>query len=282
MHDSAFPYTNSDLETVMSTPDNMKEVNIGTLLYSKPSAGLVILREQVLGEERFDRALRTYVERWAFKHPQPDDFFRTMENVAGEDLSWFWRGWFQYNWQFDQGINGIKYIKNDPKKGVLITIENFEKMPMPVVLDIKLRSGKTDRVKLPVEIWQKNTEWTFKHNSTEEIETITIDPDHVFPDSNAANNVWVSGKGEIEKDVILDSYLGSFSSLRTPIKVVVTEKNTLLSVKITDYPEFSVKPIGKDFFESKRAGLKFQFNEDKSGFDMIIGESQKISFTRDK
>jgi aminopeptidase N len=49
-------------------------------------------------------AFRTYVERWAFKHPTPDDFFRTMENVAGEDLSWFWRGWFQYNWRFDQGL----------------------------------------------------------------------------------------------------------------------------------------------------------------------------------
>jgi aminopeptidase N len=56
-----------------------------------PSSGLVILREQVLGPERFDLAFRTYVERWAFKHPTPDDFFRTMENVAGEDLSWFWR-----------------------------------------------------------------------------------------------------------------------------------------------------------------------------------------------
>jgi aminopeptidase N len=94
----------------MSSPDNMKEANI-TLCYSKPSAGLIILREQVLGAERFDLAFRTYVERWAFKHPTPDDFFRTMENVAGEDLSWFWRGWFEYNWRFDQGINSIKYVK---------------------------------------------------------------------------------------------------------------------------------------------------------------------------
>jgi aminopeptidase N len=73
----------------MSSPDNMKEANIGVLAYYKPSLGL--LREQVLGPERFDLAFRTYVERWAFKHPTPDDFFRTMENVAGEDLSWFER-----------------------------------------------------------------------------------------------------------------------------------------------------------------------------------------------
>ncbi|MDG2430941.1 M1 family metallopeptidase, partial [Flavobacterium sp.] len=173
LHRMAEVYTNPKLETIMSSPDNMKEANIGLLCYSKPSAGLIILREQVLGAERFDYAFRTYVERWAFKHPTPDDFFRTMENVAGEDLSWFWRGWFEYNWRFDQGINSIKYVKNDSKQGVVITIENFEKMPMPVVLDIKLKSGGVERVKLPVEVWQKNKSWTFKHNSTEEIESIT-------------------------------------------------------------------------------------------------------------
>jgi hypothetical protein len=74
---------------------------------------------KVLGPERFDLALATYVERWAFKHPTPDDFFRTMENVA--DLSWFWRGWFQYNWRFDQGLMQLN-TKNDPKQGD-ITVE---------------------------------------------------------------------------------------------------------------------------------------------------------------
>ncbi|WP_367770164.1 M1 family metallopeptidase [Flavobacterium sp. WC2421] len=282
MHKLANRYTDSNLEVIMSSPDNMKEANIGLLCYSKPSSGLVILREQVLGEARFDLAFRTYVERWAFKHPTPDDFFRTMENVAGEDLSWFWRGWFVNNWKFDQGINSIKYVKNDPKQGVVITVENFEKMPMPIVLDIKTKSGKVDRVKLPVEVWQKNTTWSFKHNSTEEIESITLDPDHVFPDNNEGNNMWKSGSGVVEKDVILDGYLGTYSNTKAPIKITFTEKNSVLSALITNYPQFSVEPIGKDLFESKRAGLKFQFNEDKTGFDMIISETQKIPFTKDK
>jgi hypothetical protein len=85
-HENAETFTRETLEPVMSTPDNMKEANMGTLLYFKPSAALVILREQILGIERFDLAFRTYIERWAYKHPQPDDFFRTIENVAGEDL----------------------------------------------------------------------------------------------------------------------------------------------------------------------------------------------------
>jgi len=282
LHRRAEVLTGVDLETIMSSPDNMKEANIGILAYYKPSSGLVILREQVLGAERFDLAFRTYVERWAFKHPTPDDFFRTMENVAGEDLSWFWRGWFQYNWRFDQGINAIKYVKNDPKQGVVITVENFEKMPMPIILDIKAKSGKVERVKLPVEIWQRNTSWSFKHDSTEEIESITLDPDHVFPDSNEANNVWTAGKGVLEKDVILDGYLGTYSNTKSPMKITFSEKNSVLNAEITDYPKFSVEPIGKDLFESKRAGLKFQFNESQTGFDMIIGETQKIPFTKDK
>jgi hypothetical protein len=282
LHQRAETLTGSDLETIMSSPDNMKEANIGVLAYYKPSLGLVILREQILGPERFDLAFRTYVERWAFKHPTPDDFFRTMENVAGEDLSWFWRGWFQYNWRFDQGINSIKYVKNDAKQGVVITVENFEKMPMPLILDVKTKSGKVERVKLPVEIWQKNTEWSFKHNSTEEIESITLDPDHVFPDSNEANNVWTTAKGVIEKDLILDGYLGTYSDTQSPMKITFSEENSVLSAAIPNYPIFSVEPIGKDLFESKRAGLKFQFNDSQTGFDMIIGNTQKIPFTKDK
>ncbi|GAA3768841.1 M1 family metallopeptidase [Flavobacterium ginsengiterrae] len=283
LHEQAEPFTRPDLETIMSSPDNMKEANIGMLCYFKPSAGLVILREQILGKERFDNAFRTYIQRWAYKHPQPDDFFRSMENVAGEDLSWFWRSWYVNNWRFDQGINSIKYVKNDPAKGVVISVENFDKMPMPIVLDVKTKSGKVTRVNLPVEIWQRNNEWSFKHNSTEEIESITLDPDNAFPDNNESNNVWTAGKGKIEKDVILDGYLGTFVTNRAPLTIEVTEKNSTLSVEITDFPKFTVKPVPneKDTFESKGAGLKFKYNEAKTGFDMIVlGNGQVLPFTK--
>jgi hypothetical protein len=282
MHQRAEYYTSPTLETIMSSPDNVKEANIGLLNYSKPSSGLIILREQVLGAERFDFALKTYIERWAYKHPQPDDFFRTIENVAGEDLSWFWRGWFQNNWRLDQGITSIKYVKNDPKQGVIITIENFEKMPMPVILDVKTKSGKVTRVLLPVEVWQRNKKWSFKHDATEEIESITMDPEHALPDSNIANNSWTSEKGLIEKDIILDGYVGTYSTKMAPIKIIFSEKNSVLTVLITDYPSFSVENTGKNKFESKLAGLKFEFNDTLDGFEMLIPDGQKIAFTRDK
>lgn len=283
LHKNAEPFTRPDLETIMSSPDNMKEANIGMLCYFKPSSGLIILREQILGKERFDNAFRTYIERWAYKHPQPDDFFRSMENVAGEDLSWFWRSWYVNNWRFDQGINSIKYVKNDPSKGVVITVENFDKMPMPIVLDVKTKKGKVSRVTVPVEVWQRNNTWSFKYNSTEEIDTITLDPDHVFPDHNEANNVWSAGKGTVEKDVILDGYLGTYSTSKAPLKIEFTEKNSTLNVEITNFPKFTIVPVEneKDTFESTSAGLKFKFNEAKTSFDMtVLGNGQVIPFTK--
>nr|WP_243694612.1 M1 family metallopeptidase [Flavobacterium psychrotolerans] len=280
MHQMAEAFTSQDIEPIMTAPDGLKEANLGILAYNKPSSGLVMLREQILGESRFDLAFKTYISRWAFKHPTPDDFFRTIENVSGEDLNWFWRSWFVNNWRLDQGIHSVRYMKNDPKLGTFITIENLEKMPMPVILDVKTKSGKTTRVKLPVEIWQRNNEWVFKFNPSEEIESITLDPDHVFPDSNEGNNTWTSDKDLIEKDLILDEYLGTFTNAKVPIKIIFTENNGLLSVAITGYPEFIVMPIGKDTFESKQAGLKFQFNESKKGFDMLLTDGQKIPFTK--
>ena len=195
MHAIGNAFTRPTLEPILSNgPDNLKEMNNGTLLYSKPSAGLVLLREQILGKERFDYAFQTYIKRWAFKHPTPDDFFRTIENAAGENLQWFWRGWFVNNWRLDVSVRGVKYVDStDFSKGSFITLDNLEKMAMPVILEIKTKSGKTDRIKLPVEIWERNVTWMFKYPSTEEIISVTYDPDKVLPDFNAANNVWTKG-----------------------------------------------------------------------------------------
>jgi hypothetical protein len=190
LHRIAPIITGGDLEPMLSQPANLKEKNTGILLYFKPSIGLVMLREQILGPERFDFAFRTYIEKWAYKHPTPDDFFRTMENAAGENLQWFWRGWFMNNWQSDVAVRDVKYVDGDASKGALITIENLQKMALPVILEIKTASGKVARVKLPVEIWERNSTWTFKYPSNEEIQSVTYDPDKVFPDINQDNNVW--------------------------------------------------------------------------------------------
>ena len=178
------------LEPVDTPPDAMRESSIGALAYYKPGTALKILRNNVIGKERFDKAFREYINRWAYKHPVPDDFFRTMENVAGEDLGWFWRSWIQNNWKLDQAISGVKYVDNNYTKGAVITIQNLEKMPMPVDLRIQFKDGSHQDMSLPVEIWRRNTEWIFKVPTTKEIQTVIIDPDGNFPDINPSNNVW--------------------------------------------------------------------------------------------
>ncbi|WP_231634968.1 M1 family metallopeptidase [Pedobacter sp. PACM 27299] len=182
---------NDKLEYVMLTPDAMKEANIGINLYYKPGYGLNILRNQILGADRFDYAFKKYIENWAFKHPTPFDFFRSMENGAGEDLSWFWRGWFLENWKTDQAIADVKEITKDGAiTGYNIQITNLEKMPMPIILEVKTKSGKTDIIRLPVDIWMRNTSWTVNYPTTEEVVSVTLDPEQVLPDFNPDNNSW--------------------------------------------------------------------------------------------
>lgn len=273
MHKMSVMLTNPELECIMTAPDKMKERNLGILAYLKPGMGLKILRDQILGEERFDRALRAYTERWAFKHPAPDDFFRTIENVTGEDLSWFWREWFANNWKLDQGITKIKYPKNDFKNGAYIFVANYEKMAMPIVLEVKTVAGKTTREKIPVEVWQQNNDWKIKVNTNEEIASITIDPDKVFPDSNPINNVWENGKGEIEQVPVLTEYVGKFSSKQVPIEIEFAEGDgVLIGTPKNDTSKTLVfEMIGKDKFVSNSEGVELQFNDTKKEFTIKMG-----------
>jgi len=281
MHQSAGMLTNPDMEPIMAAPDNLKEANLGILAYFKPGAGLDILRNQVLGKERFDKAFRTYTERWAYKHPMPDDFFRTIENVAGEDLGWFWRGWFMNNWSLDQAVTKVKYVKGDAKNGAIITVENLDKMVMPVVVEIKTKSGAVSRKSLPVEIWQRNSTWSFKVDTTEELDMVTLDPDNAFPDSNDTNNVWTNAKNGIEKVEALTPYLGKYSSAKLPIKVTFTQEDESLVINTPGQPAAPLDSKGAGKFTMDQAGLVIQFNEAKDAFTLSVG-AQSFDFTKDK
>jgi len=158
--------------------------------YGKTSLGLIILRNNVLGPERFDYAFREYIKHWAFKHPLPYDFFRAMNDAAGEDLNWFFKPWFFTTWKLDQAIKSVTYVDNDASKGAIITLENKEKMAMPVTLQITQENGTTETIHLPVNIWQRGAVWTFKYPSTSTITKMVIDPDHELPDVDLSNNVW--------------------------------------------------------------------------------------------
>jgi hypothetical protein len=103
------------LEPIMTNSHNI--VQFGPNAYSKPATGLNILRETIMGRELFDYAFKEYARRWAFKHPEPADLFRTLEDASGEDLDWFWRGWFYSTDACDISLDTVKYAVADTSTG---------------------------------------------------------------------------------------------------------------------------------------------------------------------
>lgn len=113
------PYMAGDqsaISPIMSNPENVHQ--LGPNAYAKPATALNILRETVMGRELFDHAFKTYSQRWKFKHPTPEDFFRTMEDASAVDLDYYWRGWFYTTDYVDIGVKGIKkyYVTDKPSK----------------------------------------------------------------------------------------------------------------------------------------------------------------------
>ena len=182
--------TNPNAPAIMTYADDISENFRHPVTYFKTAYGLVLLREVILDPKRFDYAFRNYVQHWAFKHPTPFDFFRAMDNGSGEDLTWFWNGWFINNYKLDQAVNDVKYTNDDPMQGALISLENMEQMVMPVLISITESNGKIYNLKLPVEIWEKGSKFTLKLQSTSVIKKIELDVNHQLPDINRSNNLW--------------------------------------------------------------------------------------------
>ena len=115
------PYMSGDqkgLEPIMTNSESIRQ--FGNNAYGKPATALNILRETIMGHELFDYAFKTYANRWKFKHPTPEDFFRTMEDASAVDLDWFWRGWFYTTDYNDIGIKEVNkyFVSNEPSKEV--------------------------------------------------------------------------------------------------------------------------------------------------------------------
>lgn len=275
----AFFFNNDKMEPVMTAPDNMKEMNLGFLAYYKPGAGLQMLRENILGEERFDKAFREYIKRWAFKHPAPDDFFRTMENVSGEDLSYFWRGWFQNKWKIDQAVKSVKYKNNDYKSGSVIKLENIGQLPMPVKGEITFKDCSKEEFALPVEVWKRNSEWTFELPTNKEITSVKLDPKVTLPDADPSNNTF-KFTSAVAENVDLKAYQGTFSSKDVPLKIVTKVENGKLTAQATGQQPFPLEYDGEDKFVFELAQIELAFSKDKKGFTLNQG-GQSFKFTKE-
>lgn len=170
---------------ILSRADTVIEKWRHPVTYFKSALGLVLLREQILGPDRFDPAFRRFIAAWAYRHPQPADFFRAMESEAGEDLSYWWNGWYAHNWQLDLAVTGIETAKDGTP---LVRVTSRDRLVMPATLRVTYANGTTRDVRLPAETWirQASTAVSVPAGTVVKAE---LDPDHKLPDRDRSNNV---------------------------------------------------------------------------------------------
>ena len=171
---------------MVTRADRLNGQQRGELEHQKTGVALQVLREYVLGPERFDFAFRPYIRRWAFKSPRPADFFRTMEDAAGMDLAGFWRGWFLEDAMLDIGVEGVR----NGSRGARVTFVNYERMVMPLTFEVTYEDDSTEVIRLPVEAWSKSDKITHTVRSDMDVVEVRIDPDGMLPDIRRKNNRW--------------------------------------------------------------------------------------------
>jgi hypothetical protein len=162
--------------------------------YAKTAYIMQLLRRDVLGPAMFDRAFRTYIQRWAFKHPTPVDFFRTMADVSKRNLDWFWREGFLEAPRFDQAIDSVTQVVHGNETRVTVTYGNRARMVLPLLVRFTFSDATTQDVTYPAEIWRDDAvhyiaTYTFHHKT---VRHIAVDPDTHLPDADRANNDWTA------------------------------------------------------------------------------------------
>lgn len=156
--------------------------------YFKPALMLHLLRTEVLGAERFDRAFSEYTKAWSFKHPTPADFFRFMENATGKQLDWFWREWIYSTARLDQAI--ARVTPGAVGTGTTVYLRSRGDMVMPAELALTFTDGSTETVRLPVEMWKLGPEFAYRVRGGRQLARAELDPRGVYPDVDRGNNVW--------------------------------------------------------------------------------------------
>ncbi len=189
---------------LITPPDRVPPGALGTIGYRKPAAVLLALRNHVVGRASFDQAMREYTAAWAFKHPTPADFFRSIESSTGEDLAWFWRGFFYTNEVLDIGIDSASTVSRDGRHLALIQLRKHTSIPFPVEMRLKLSDGSTQDVHLPVDIWFLGDQYTAAIPVRAPLAGARLWPDGTVPDFNSSNDGWGSAPA-VEKPALVSS-----------------------------------------------------------------------------
>ncbi|HVS61418.1 MAG TPA: M1 family metallopeptidase [Gemmatimonadaceae bacterium] len=175
---------------LMTAPDNIDASALAAIGYRKPAAVLLTLRNHVVGSDLFDTAFREYIRSWAFKHPTPGDFFRSIENSTGEDLSWFWRSFFYTTDVLDIGIDSVSTRTSEGQTFAVIALRRNTSIPFPVRLRVAYADGTTQDFSLPVNIWARGNRFDAVLPVRGPVTGVRLWPDPSVPDWNPSNDTW--------------------------------------------------------------------------------------------
>jgi hypothetical protein len=178
----------------IDSPAGSTNEGAGQALYFTPVAVLHMLRRDVLGPALFDKGLQTFIRRWAHKHPTSQDFFRTMDDIAGRHLDWFWREWFYETPGFDQAIDSVtQVITTGGQTNITVVYGNHSRGVLPLLVRFTFRGGTTQDVTYPADVWRANsTRYRVSYTFAKPVTRIELDPDRHLVDTDRDNNVYQS------------------------------------------------------------------------------------------
>jgi hypothetical protein len=175
---------------LMTPPDRIAARALGALGYRKPAVVLLALRDNVVGRATFDRAFREYTRRWAFKHPSPADFFRTIENVSGMDLGWYWRAFWYSTDVLDIGIDNVTMRQQQGQNTAVIALRRNTPVPFPIRLRLLLKDNTTQDVAMPVEVWAQGERIEAVVAVKAPVIGARLWPEGIVPDWDTTNDAW--------------------------------------------------------------------------------------------
>lgn len=240
------------LEPIMSNSENI--IQFGPNAYAKPATGLNILRETIMGRELFDKAFKTYSKRWAFKHPEPADFFRTMEDASGEDLDWFWRGWFYGTDPVDIAIDKVTIATPD-LTAVKQADETKYKVEKPLQNEFedisKIRNKEDKTITFEVEKDKDLQDFYYRYNRGEE--KVDANKEYSFKNEGSV----ALDKKEQEKFKNINAYQIDFANKGGLVMPIILEFTFEDGSKLKDKSSAQIwrqneKKVSKTFYFDKK------------------------------
>ncbi len=247
--------------SMLSPSDQIPAELYDVAAYMKPATVLYMLRD-VLGRDTFLRALQAYYARWSYRHPEPDDFFNTVEDVAGRDLDWFWDEWFREDWKLDLALYDVTQTPGPAGWSAQLALANLGRAIMPATIRLTLADGSSRDVRVPETVWEGVDEYTLTVDSLpSRITTAVIDPELVLPDVNRRNNRWPGPK------VVADFRPGLLMDMLPPLDAYRIGLSPSLGYTSPSGPQLGLSATWSYFGTDDRVSASFRIGTRDEGLD---------------